>query len=57
MGNLKAAKVPSSPKGKLGRVHSRNVKTTLSEQNSLKRGKELLTLILTKFSTLQALME
>ena len=44
MGNSKRAKVPSSPKGKLGCVHSRNVNTThtLSEQNSLKRDMQLL---------------
>ena len=28
MGNLKRAKVPISPKGKLGHVHSRDVNTT-----------------------------
>ena len=42
MGNSKRAKFPRSPKGKLGRVNSRNVNTTqtLSEQNSLKWGKD-----------------
>ena len=39
VGNSKRSKVQSSLKGKLGRVHSRNVTTTHvhSEQNSLKR--------------------
>ena len=39
MGASKRAKVPSFLKGKLGRVQTQT--QTLSEQESLKRGKEL----------------